>query len=29
MAEFLLDRHVKEGRGDQVAILFGDTKDHL
>ena len=26
LAEFLLDRHVKEGRGDQAAILFGDTK---
>jgi 2-aminobenzoate-CoA ligase len=26
LAEFLLDRHVKEGRGDNVAILFGDTK---
>uniref|UniRef100_A0A7V6A5Q3 AMP-dependent synthetase n=1 Tax=Desulfobacca acetoxidans TaxID=60893 RepID=A0A7V6A5Q3_9BACT len=26
LAEFLLDRHVKEGRGDQPAILFGDTK---
>ncbi len=23
LAEFLLDRHVKEGRGDNVAILFG------
>lgn len=26
LAEFLLDRHVKEGRGDNVAILFGDSK---
>ncbi len=26
LAEFLLDRHVKEGRGDNVAIYFGDTK---
>ncbi len=26
LAEFLLDRHVKEGRGDNVAILFGDQK---
>ncbi len=26
LAEFLLDRHVKEGRGDNAAILFGDTK---
>ena len=26
LADFLLDRHVKEGRGDQAAILFGDTK---
>ncbi len=26
LAEFLLDRHVKEGRGDKVAILFGDQK---
>jgi 2-aminobenzoate-CoA ligase len=26
LADFLLDRHVKEGRGDNVAILFGDTK---
>lgn len=26
LAEFLLDRHVKEGRGDNTAILFGDTK---
>ncbi|MGQ9688704.1 MAG: acyl-CoA synthetase [Desulfobaccales bacterium] len=25
LAEFLLDRHVKEGRGDKPAILFGDT----
>jgi len=25
LAEFLLDRHVKEGRGDNPAILFGDT----
>jgi 2-aminobenzoate-CoA ligase len=26
LADFLLDRHVKEGRGDNAAILFGDTK---
>lgn len=26
LAEFFLDRHVKEGLGDNVAILFGDTK---
>jgi 2-aminobenzoate-CoA ligase len=26
LAEFLLDRHVKEGRGDNVAVLFGDSK---
>ena len=26
IAEELLDRHVKEGRGDQSAILFGDQK---
>lgn len=26
LAEFLLDRHVKEGRGDNAAILFGDAK---
>ncbi len=26
LADFLVDRHVKEGRGDQAAILFGDTK---
>jgi len=26
LAEFFLDRHVQEGRGDAVAILFGDTK---
>ncbi len=26
LAEFLLDRHVKEGRGENPAILFGDTK---
>ncbi|OGP72186.1 MAG: AMP-dependent synthetase [Deltaproteobacteria bacterium RBG_13_58_19] len=26
LAEFLLDRHVKEGRGDNVAILFADQK---
>jgi 2-aminobenzoate-CoA ligase len=26
IAEEFLDRHVKEGRGDQVAILFGDQK---
>jgi len=26
LADFLLDRHVKEGRGDNTAILFGDTK---
>jgi 2-aminobenzoate-CoA ligase len=26
LADFLLDRHVREGRGDNVAILFGDTK---
>jgi 2-aminobenzoate-CoA ligase len=26
LAEFLLDRHVKEGRGDNVAVLFGDQK---
>ena len=26
IAEELLDRHVKEGRGDNVAILFGDQK---
>jgi len=26
LAEFLLDRHVKEGRGDNVAVLYGDTK---
>ncbi|MFW6123402.1 MAG: acyl-CoA synthetase [Thermodesulfobacteriota bacterium] len=26
LAEFFLDRHVKEGRGDNVAVLFGDTK---
>jgi len=26
LAEFFLDRHVKEGRGDNAAILFGDTK---
>jgi 2-aminobenzoate-CoA ligase len=26
LGEFLLDRHVKEGRGDNTAILFGDTK---
>ncbi|MEJ2671699.1 MAG: acyl-CoA synthetase [Deltaproteobacteria bacterium] len=26
IAEEFLDKHVKEGRGDQVAILFGDQK---
>ena len=26
IAEEFLDRHVKEGRGDQAAILFGDQK---
>jgi 2-aminobenzoate-CoA ligase len=26
LGEFLLDRHVKEGKGDNVAILFGDQK---
>lgn len=26
LADFLLDRHVREGRGDNVAILFGDQK---
>jgi 2-aminobenzoate-CoA ligase len=26
IAEEFLDRHVKEGRGDQAAILFGDLK---
>ncbi|MBM4286394.1 MAG: acyl--CoA ligase [Deltaproteobacteria bacterium] len=26
LADFLLDRHVREGRGDNAAILFGDTK---
>ncbi|OPX18940.1 MAG: AMP-dependent synthetase [Desulfobacca sp. 4484_104] len=26
IAEEFLDKHVKEGRGDNVAILFGDTK---
>ncbi|MFZ5449067.1 MAG: acyl-CoA synthetase [Thermodesulfobacteriota bacterium] len=26
IAEELLDKHVKEGRGDNVAILFGDQK---
>ena len=26
IAEEFLDRHVKEGRGDQVAILFGDQR---
>jgi len=26
LADFLLDRHVREGRGDNVAILFGDSK---
>jgi len=26
IAEELLDRHVKEGRGDKTAILFGDQK---
>jgi 2-aminobenzoate-CoA ligase len=26
LGEFFLDRHVKEGRGDNVAILFGDQK---
>jgi 2-aminobenzoate-CoA ligase len=26
LAEFLLDRHVQEGRGDSVAVLFGDLK---
>jgi 2-aminobenzoate-CoA ligase len=26
IAEELLDRHVKEGRGDQAAVLFGDQK---
>jgi hypothetical protein len=26
LADFLLDRHVKEGRGDNVAILFGNTQ---
>jgi 2-aminobenzoate-CoA ligase len=26
IAEEFLDKHVKEGRGDQVAVLFGDQK---
>lgn len=26
LADFLLDRHIREGRGDNVAILFGDQK---
>jgi 2-aminobenzoate-CoA ligase len=26
IAEEFLDKHVKEGRGDQIAILFGDQK---
>jgi 2-aminobenzoate-CoA ligase len=26
LADFLLDRHVREGRGDYPAILFGDSK---
>src|SRR3974377_1605877 len=26
LADFFLDRHGREGRGDNAAILFGDTK---